>query len=631
MRVVSIGDLVLDYYYNKGKIQGVDGGMSSHNIIANLSIMGMKTSVIASCGDDIMGDIAIKSLDNLNVDTSLVKKIPGFNTRRFHINRLEDGFTSKKKCPICSTKHWYDNTLVDYDDVINNLEEEDVIVIDNLNEINRKIVKNCNQRIMLDLGQYFEFEEYSDKEILDIFKKKFEILNINKRVDDYFKKRFNKKIYNAKLVIITKGSNGADFIYNNKEYNMKLKPAKEIDSNGAGDAFFASIIFDYLNSNKFNVEEAFNNATKLTSKVVSCIGARGHLHSLTQIKKSKKACYCTNFENRKRISRCSLNVNNLETRILNALKTKAAKKVLDIPFETMNSILFTGTGGSYASALFASRIVNDLYGVNTSALYPRDLLYQNISKVDKVVLFSYSGTTDDLLQGTQNFDLNNKIIITKGNTDKVNKKTEVSKKNIISYYSSKSKGKDKGFLSFEGTIVPATLFFQLKCKNTSEFVSESISYWKKYFDNYFSNNKELLDKIFKKGNILNVFYGDYGSSCARDFESKIIESGIFNLILHEKKNFSHGRFINYENLNNNFNIYIKEKNTSAYEKKLIEYLENGNTIILESRYNDIEAEYDLLLMSQYFIYYLSKYLDIDMSKPKYSENAMKIYFYKGQL
>ena len=35
-----------------------------------------------------------------------------------------------------------------------------------------------------------------------------------------------------------------------------------------------------------------------------------------------------------------------------------------------------------------------------------------------------------------------------------------------------------------------------------------------------------------------------------DLESKIIESGIANCIIHEKKNFSHGRFVNYENLNN---------------------------------------------------------------------------------
>ena len=62
MRVVSIGDLVLDYYYKNDKLLGIDGGMTSHNIIANLAKMGLKTSVFACCGDDEQGKIAIKSL-----------------------------------------------------------------------------------------------------------------------------------------------------------------------------------------------------------------------------------------------------------------------------------------------------------------------------------------------------------------------------------------------------------------------------------------------------------------------------------------------------------------------------------------------------------------------------------------
>ena len=45
MRVVSVGDLVLDYYYKNNKILGVNGGMTAHNIIANIQKMGIPTSV----------------------------------------------------------------------------------------------------------------------------------------------------------------------------------------------------------------------------------------------------------------------------------------------------------------------------------------------------------------------------------------------------------------------------------------------------------------------------------------------------------------------------------------------------------------------------------------------------------
>ena len=62
MRVVSIGDLVTDYYYKNEKFLGINGGMTSHNIIANLAKMGINTAVFGVCGNDMQGEIAIKSL-----------------------------------------------------------------------------------------------------------------------------------------------------------------------------------------------------------------------------------------------------------------------------------------------------------------------------------------------------------------------------------------------------------------------------------------------------------------------------------------------------------------------------------------------------------------------------------------
>ena len=77
-------------------------------------------------------------------------------------------------------------------------------------------------------------------------------------------------------------------------------------------------------------------------------------------------------------------------------------------------------------------------------------------------------------------------------------------------------------------------------------------------------------------------------------------------------------------------IYFKQKSTTKYEIELLKYLDN-NCIVIESKYDGILAEFDLLIASQFIIYYIGKTLDIDVSKPKYSDSAMKIYFYKGDL
>lgn len=652
MRVVSIGDLVTDYYYKNGKLLGVNGGMSSHNIIANLGAMKADVAVFGSCGDDAAGEVAIKSLNDLKVDTSNVVRHKNIRTRCFHVSYIENekglSFTSKKRCPFCNKKEWYDESLIEESEILNQIKDEDILVFDNLNLKNQFIINNTKNLKLLDLGQYFEFENLSNNEIINKIEGKFKIMNLNERVENYFINKFNLKsdielykLFNIELITITKGKKGTKFIYKNQEYDFKLeKISEEVDSTGAGDAFFASIINSWI-KNDLQIEENklfdwYNDSCKLTSKVVQKMGARGHLKKLYKIKTSN-TCTCEDFGivERKQIKRCNININNLESRIINAVNSNALKNLININFNEFENYMFVGTGGSLAGAKFASILINKMYGSNTYAMYPRDVFYRNNDKINKMILFSYSGTTNDLLEGTKNFDNLNKYIITKGEQQKIVLKTGVSKKNIITYRTGSNKGKERGFLSFEGAVAPAAIFLKYYYSNNNSqfnvenFIRESLAYWNKYFENKFKE-KNIIN-MFSKGNIINIFRGDYTDSACSDIESKIIESGVVNCIIHEKKNFSHGRFINYENLNNRNNIYFSQKTISKYEEKLLEYLEKGNNLIIKSRYEDILCEFDLLIASQLLIYYIGKILDIDVSKPKYSEDAMKIYFYKGEL
>jgi hypothetical protein len=648
MRVVSIGDLVLDYYYKNGKLIGVNGGMSSHNIIANLAKKKISTAVYGVSGNDIQGKIANLSLKKLNVDVSKVLIKDNIKTRCFHVSYDEEGFISKKRCPKCNEKKWYEESQIDIEYITKNIQNDDILVFDNLNDKNIEIIKNvCNKKI-IDIGQYFEFENLSKEDIINKLNNDFEIINFNERVSSYLLDKLNLKnnieLYNllkAKLVTITRGENGAIFIYNSKEYKFNLKDnGNVIDSSGAGDAFLSSIIFDYIkNSYKFNEElfpKWYEKSIKLTSKVVSNFGARGHLNSLYKIKKIDKVCTCENFEynERRKIKRCNININNLESRVINAINSNAYDKLLDINFDNSKSYLFIGTGGSFAGASFASTVINELYGASTYSLYPRDALYRNNINIDKAFLFSYSGTTNDLIQSVKDFDKNNVYVITKGQTQNIVTKTGILKNNIITYRTSTNKGKERGFLSFEGALAPAALFMKLYLQkinsdiDINNFIKDSMSYWSKKVQKEIDKN--FIESAINHNKIISVFRGDYSNCASYDLESKLIESGIFNSIIHEKKNFSHGRFINFENMNNKCVIYFKQKTTSKYEEELLNYL--GNKIaIFESKYDGLLAEFDLLIASQFIIYQIGKLLDIDVSKPNYTDNAMKIYFYKGQL
>ena len=648
MRVVSIGDLVLDYYYKNGKLIGVDGGMSSHNIIANLAKKKISTAIYGVSGNDIQGKIANLSLKKLNVDVSKVLIKDNIKTRCFHVSYDEEGFISKKRCPKCNEKKWYEESQIDIEYISNNIQNDDILVFDNLNDKNIEIIKNVSNKKIIDIGQYFEFENLSKEDIINKLNNDFEIINFNERVSNYLLDKLNLKnnieLYNllkAKLVTITRGENGAIFIYNSKEYKFNLKDnGNVIDSSGAGDAFLSSLIFDYIKNNyEFNEElfpKWYEKSIKLTSKVVSNFGARGHLNSLYKIKKIDKVCTCENFEynERRKIKRCNININNLESRVINAINSNAYDKLLDINFDNSKSYLFIGTGGSFAGASFASTVINELYGASTYSLYPRDALYRNNINIDKAFLFSYSGTTNDLIQSVKDFNKNDVYVITKGQTQNIVTKTGILKNNIITYRTSTNKGKERGFLSFEGALAPAALFMKLYLQkinsdiDINNFIKDSMSYWSNKVQKEIDKN--FIESAINHNKIINVFRGDYSNCASYDLESKLIESGIFNCIIHEKKNFSHGRFINFENMNNKCVIYFKQKTTSKYEEELLNYL--GNKIaIFESKYDGLLAEFDLLISSQFIIYQIGKLLDIDVSKPNYTDNAMKIYFYKGQL
>ena len=59
MRIISIGDLVTDFYYKNGKLIGVNGGMTSHNIIANIAKLSLETGVYGVCGNDTAGNLSL--------------------------------------------------------------------------------------------------------------------------------------------------------------------------------------------------------------------------------------------------------------------------------------------------------------------------------------------------------------------------------------------------------------------------------------------------------------------------------------------------------------------------------------------------------------------------------------------
>lgn len=302
-RFIVFGDLIADCYYLDDKLLGIDGGSSRFNVIANLAGMSCKNSIIGGCGNDKKGENIVKKMKELNMDTSQIF-FRNAKTKAYYL------FVDKAKLPKitynCSKKSpkdgkttWYDDNLEDISYYHSKAKDNDVIVLDDLDELSLAIINMFKCDKMLDVGKTSQLERLRDDQILGL-KNKIKILQLNERVVPYLMQRFEcrnlleiSKLFQPKLLIVTHGKDGADFVFEDKVYKKKLdNSANEVDATGAGDAFLSVFIkkyYDNLEQVDYDfIDDTFEEAVKLTSKVVGHVGARGHLYDKLLNKKLER-------------------------------------------------------------------------------------------------------------------------------------------------------------------------------------------------------------------------------------------------------------------------------------------------------------------------------------------------------
>lgn len=269
MNFIGIGDLVLDCYLNNDKIIYMSGGKSFANIVFNLKYLGNSSKIYGCCGNDNAGDICLESLNTIGVDTIGINRINKL-TRKFHIYG-ENYRVTKKSNPVTGIKTWYNSSQIDTEKILSSITPEDVLIFDNLCSSNLKIINNKfkTNDILIDIGYINSFKYLSKENITNILSRKFKIINMNERVEKFMLNKFQytsvlnlKEMLKCELLIVTRGKRGSDFVANGNIYNKKVdNPTKEIDANGAGDMFFASVINDYYKGVR-DYEAIFNNARK---------------------------------------------------------------------------------------------------------------------------------------------------------------------------------------------------------------------------------------------------------------------------------------------------------------------------------------------------------------------------------
>ena len=543
------------------------------------------------------------------------------------------------------------------------------------------IIEEKEGKICLDLGHIAAFRYVLVPDLKEMLTRKYYMVNLNVKVANYLVKRFGyidykelKQIFQTDILIITKGKEEIEIIGKDYDYILKNNNINynEKDPTGAGDLLFshyivANIIKNNKRENGGNItknkgdnviftkqelEEIYDNANKEIYNLVSKLGARIGV----EVKKPNEEFLKieNNIDDEEKnlkernIHKLKNAIDKLEERVESALlayneKSEAGIELLkDLENNKNQKYICIGSGGSNIPSEFTKTIINNTFGVDIQTMFPKEYLETNTEKYMEhlnLICFSYSGSSPEIVQ-LLNGKYNKVYIVTKANEDdlKISLKennVDISKIRIISYNNKSTK--ERGFLSIEGIIVPALIMHMLVEKKKKEDIFElfkkQFKKQKEKVEKYFIENNEKLKKAFKKNNIIDIYYDNYTKPIMCDLESKIVETGIFRCAIHEKKNFSHGRFITLEKYPSDVQIYLKLKKDTKYDNELLKYLKiySKNLIILESDEENDNEILELLIYSQLFIYEISKLLKKDLSNPDYSEDSMKIYRYNKEI
>lgn len=292
---ISHGDIILDKVYD-GDLNLIkeDGGGSNWNSLYNLSYMGEVCYAIGSCGNDDEGHIALSSLKNYGVNTDFVKKADiATSVMNIIIPKKtalgDDTIIHSWYSPITNkrTIFFRDNLPITLPDEIAN--KEVYVLLDKFEVVNLEFINNIpDKKVCLDIG-HVRFIEHFSKQYLTTFFKNGNLVQLNNNVSSLLFERLQIKnefelfdLLDLDLLVITKGKKGATFIFkeNGKFVAIDKSPeviAKVVDSSGAGDAFFATVVKEYAYSEKIDssfVNHTFDIANRASRDVIGQVGSR---------------------------------------------------------------------------------------------------------------------------------------------------------------------------------------------------------------------------------------------------------------------------------------------------------------------------------------------------------------------
>lgn len=290
--IISIGEVLVDFIghdintsINRTKDYHRFLGGSPTNVAVNASRLGLKSLLVASCGQDGLGEYIVRKLKSNNVETSQIRKsltLPtsvifvskSTNTPDFIPYREADCEIFESQLPdeiICKAKIYHTTCFA----LSKNPARETI-----LNRANKAKELGLQLSIDINFSERIWPNREEAKEVLTVYLSNNPLVKISEddcyrlfaevKTEDYIFEYFHN--LGASTICLTKGKNGVVVSDINKGLFFQVAiPIDEIkDTTGAGDAFWTGFLYAQLN--KKTLEESVAIAQKLASIKLQNVG-----------------------------------------------------------------------------------------------------------------------------------------------------------------------------------------------------------------------------------------------------------------------------------------------------------------------------------------------------------------------
>ena len=260
------------------KIEKTISGGSVANSIVGLSQLGNKVGFIGKVNDDDLGRKYLEGLEKERVKFHYNIKSEKMPTGTCLILITPD--SERTMCTFLGTAGKINENDID-EEII---KQSEITFLEGYlwdkgdpQKAFNKAINNSKQSAM-SLSDLFCVERHKEF-FLDLVQKKLSITFANEQeiiaminAKDFREVvEFAKKI--KKLIIITRGENGAIAIHDDNVVESSAKKGLEIkDLTGAGDLFAAGFLHGYVN--KLSIKESLEKGTELSTKIIQQVGAR---------------------------------------------------------------------------------------------------------------------------------------------------------------------------------------------------------------------------------------------------------------------------------------------------------------------------------------------------------------------